>query len=151
MSVTINIAAVTAVLRSDSLTTGPVVAQFEQALATATGATDAIVCSSGTAALHLAVLGIGLAPGDQVIVPTLTFLATANCARYVDAEVIFADVDADTGLLTAAGFEQALGRADPARLKAVLPVHLNGQACDMREIKAIADKRGVAEIGRAHV
>ena len=66
-----DIAAVTAVLRSDSLTTGPVVAQFEQALATATGATDAIVCSSGTAALHLAVLGIGLAPGDQVIVPTL--------------------------------------------------------------------------------
>src|SRR5262249_11320836 len=96
--------------------------------------------------LHLAVCGVDLKAGDQVIVPTLTFLATANCARYEDAEVVFADVDADTGLMTPQSFEQALAKADRARLKAVLPVHLNGQACDMREIRAIADLQRIAVI-----
>src|SRR4051812_28312414 len=91
-----DIAAVTAVLRSDFLTSGPEVERFEQALAQATGAAHAISCSTGTAALHLAVAALGVGEGDQVIVPSLTFLASANCARYVGAEVTFADVDFNT-------------------------------------------------------
>jgi UDP-4-amino-4,6-dideoxy-N-acetyl-beta-L-altrosamine transaminase len=138
-----DIAAVAAVLKSSALTGGPAVEQFERALAEVTGAADAIACSSGTSALHLAVLGLGIGPGDQVVVPSLTFLATANCARYVGADVVFADVDPMTGLMTAATFEEALSRATPGRVKAAIPVHLNGQACDMRALGKVAAKHGV--------
>ena len=138
-----DIAAVAAVLKSSALTGGPAVEQFERALAEVTGAADAIACSSGTTALHLAVLGLGLGPGDQVIVPSLTFLATANCARYVGADVVFADVDPSTGLMTEAAFEEAVTRATPGRLKAAIPVHLNGQACDMRALRKVAVRHGV--------
>ena len=97
-----DIAAVTATLKGALLTTGPAVAAFESALAAATGAAHAVSCSSGTAALHLAALALQLGPGDKVVVPTVTFLATANAARYVGADVVFADVDPDTGLLDSA-------------------------------------------------
>src|SRR5689334_7011730 len=96
-----DIAAVTAVLRGEWLTTGPMVEQFEAAFAAKVGARFAVACSSGTAALHLAVLAAGLKRGDRAIVPSLTFLATANAVRYVDADVVFADVDGETGLLRA--------------------------------------------------
>ncbi len=138
-----DLAAVAAVLKSSALTGGPAVEQFERALAGITGAADAVACSSGTTALHLAVLGLGLGAGDQVVVPSLTFLATANCARYVGADVVFADVDPHTGLMTAATFEQALARATPGRVKAAIPVHLNGQACDMRGLAKVAARHGV--------
>jgi UDP-4-amino-4,6-dideoxy-N-acetyl-beta-L-altrosamine transaminase len=141
-----DVAAVAAVLKSSALTGGPAVDRFEQALAEVTGAADAIACSSGTSALHLAVLALGLGPGDQVVVPSLTFLATANCARYVGADVVFADVDPDTGLMTPTTFEQALSRAAPGRVRAAIPVHLNGQACDMRGLKQVADRHGIALI-----
>lgn len=139
-----DIAAVAAVLKSDALTNGPVTDAFEKALAEVTGAKDVVVCSSGTAALHLAVLGLGLKPGDQVIVPSLTFLASANCARYVGADVVFADVDPDTGLMGPEHLEDALTRARPGAVKAAIPVHLNGQCCDMTALKAAADRHGLA-------
>ena len=130
-----DVAAVAAALRDDFLTTGPGVARFEAAFAEAVGAPHAIACNSGTAALHLAAMSIGLGPGDTVVVPSLTFLATANAIRYVGAEVAFADVDPDTGLI---GPEQVLDAA--ARVggpvKAIFPVHLNGQAADSRAIAA---------------
>ncbi|MBT3533656.1 MAG: aminotransferase class I/II-fold pyridoxal phosphate-dependent enzyme, partial [Rhodospirillaceae bacterium] len=88
-----DIAAVTEVLRSDWLTTGPTVAAFEEAFAAKVGAKYAVSCSSGTAALHLAAIALGLGEGDVVIVPSLTFVATANAARYVGADVCLADVD----------------------------------------------------------
>lgn len=138
-----DIAAVVNVLKGNFLTTGPTVADFERAFAEQVGARYALACSSGTAALHLAAMALGLEPGSAVVVPTMTFLATANAARYVGAEVVFADVDPDTGLMTGETLEAALARADEANLavKAVFPVHLNGQSADMREIGVIAAKR----------
>jgi UDP-4-amino-4,6-dideoxy-N-acetyl-beta-L-altrosamine transaminase len=137
-----DIAAVVEVLRSDALTNGPMVDRFERALAEVTGAPHVVVCSSGTSALHLAMLGLGVGPGDRVIVPTLTFLASANCARYVGADVVFADVEPDTGLLSARSFAAALAAAG-GPVKAVVPVHLNGQCCDMPAIREVAQRHGV--------
>lgn len=146
-----DIAAVAAALQADYLTTGPTVGRFEQAFADAVGARFAIASNSGTAALHLACMALGLQPGDAVIVPTVTFLATANAARYCGADVIFADVDPDSGLMTPAGLEAALSFADRspaggARTRAVLPVHLNGHCADMVAIRAMAERRGIGVI-----
>ena len=143
-----DIAAVTAVLRSPSLTCGPMVERFEDAFATAVGAAHAVVCANGTAALHLANAALGLGPGDAVIVPALTFVATANAARFCGAEVVFADVDADTGLMSADQLGAAFVRARAAGLrpKAVVPVHLNGQACAMPEIALAAAGFGLSVV-----
>jgi UDP-4-amino-4,6-dideoxy-N-acetyl-beta-L-altrosamine transaminase len=140
-----DIAAVNAVLRGDWLTTGPVVESFEAALAARVGARFAVVCSSGTAALHLAVLAAGLKPGDRAIVPSLTFLATANAVRYAGADVVFADVDGETGLLGTSDLETAIASA-PGPVAAVLPVHLAGQCVDMPAVAAIARKSGAVVI-----
>jgi UDP-4-amino-4,6-dideoxy-N-acetyl-beta-L-altrosamine transaminase len=134
-----DVEAVVAALRSDFLTTGPRVEAFEAALAARTGAAHAVVCNSGTAALHLAAMAIGLKAGDQVIVPAATFLATANAPHFTGAEIVFADVDPDTGLLTPELLEAALARAPRAR--ACFPVHLNGHVCDIEGLKAVADRR----------
>ena len=139
-----DIAAVAAALRAGVLTDGPAVEAFERALAESTGAAEAVVCSSGTTALHLAAMGLGLKPGDSVVVATVTFLATANAVRFVGADVVFADADPATGLMTPESFEAALTRAKPGTVKAVLPVHMNGQCCDMRGIQAIAERHGIA-------
>ncbi len=140
-----DIAAVAAVLRGDFLTTGPKVDEFEASFARATGAAHAVVCNSGTAALHLAVLAQDLGPGDAAVVPTETFLATANVVRMTGAEVVFADVDADTGLLTAEGLQAAIDRARAQKLKPriALPVHLGGQLCDMAALAAVAKANGI--------
>ncbi|HEY9219004.1 MAG TPA: aminotransferase class I/II-fold pyridoxal phosphate-dependent enzyme, partial [Phenylobacterium sp.] len=106
-----DIAAVAQALRGDFLTTGPTVEAFETAFAHSVGARFAVACSNGTAALHLAMLALEVQPGETCIVPSITFLATANCARYVGAEVVFADVDPDTGLMTPATLEAAIARA----------------------------------------
>src|SRR5690349_5011721 len=126
-----DIAAVNAVLRSDYLTTGPTVATYEAAFAARTGARHAVACSSGTAGLHLAAMAIGLKPGDAAIVPTMTFLATANCVRYMGADVLFADVDPNTGLITPETAAAALARAGSRNAKALFVVQLNGQCADM--------------------
>lgn len=138
-----DIAAVCKVLTSGALTTGPARDEFEQAFAARTGARYAVSCSSGTAALHMAALALGLGEGDAVVVPTVTFLATANAARYVGAEVIFADVDPDTGLMTAQTLAQALQRDKDGKARAVFPVHMAGQCAPMAEIAAIAADRGL--------
>ena len=131
-----DIAAVADVLKSDFLTTGPVVEAFEAKLADITGAEHAVSCSSGTSALHLAAMSLDLKPGDHAVVSAMTFLATANAARYVGAEVTFADVDPDTGLMTPDTLADALERAG-SKAKVVFPVHINGQAADMVELRAI--------------
>jgi UDP-4-amino-4,6-dideoxy-N-acetyl-beta-L-altrosamine transaminase len=144
-----DIDAVARVLKGDWLTGGPEVAAFERDFAAAVSTRFAIANANGTAALHMAADAAGLGPGTSAIVPSLTFLATANCARYVGAEVVFADVDPDSGLLTPAGLEEALwrgARSGAPKPRAVLPVHLNGQTCDMVGIGAIAQRHGLAVI-----
>ncbi|CAA7618667.1 UDP-4-amino-4,6-dideoxy-N-acetyl-beta-L-altrosamine transaminase [Magnetospirillum sp. UT-4] len=138
-----DIAAVAEALRSGWLTTGPLVGRFEAEFAKTVQAPHAVVCANGTAALHLAMMALGIGPGDAVCVPALTFLATANCATYVGAEVAFADVDAATGLMTPESFRAVLDGPRGARVRAVIPVHLNGQAADMAGIAALARQRGI--------
>lgn len=140
-----DIAAVVAVLKGDWLTTGPTVDAFERAFAEKVGAKYAVVCNSGTAGLHLAMMTLGLGDGDMAIVPTLTFLATANAARYVGAEVEFADVGANTGLLDEASLRAAIKRCN-GKAKAILPVHLNGQCVDMGVVARLAEEHGLAVV-----
>lgn len=142
-----DIAAVADALRGEFLTTGPKVAEFEAAFAERVGAKHAVVVSNGTTALHLAALAVGLGEGDAAIVPSLTFLATANAVRYCGAEVVFADVNPDTGLMEAGHLEQALRRV-PAGLKAkaVLPVHLAGQMVDLEALRSVADAHNLSII-----
>src|ERR1700739_2375255 len=105
-----DVAAVAAALRDAFLTTGPKVEAFEAAFAEFAGADHAIACANGTAALHLAMLALDVREGEVCIVPSITFLATANCARYVGAEVVFADVDPASGLMTEATLADAVAR-----------------------------------------
>lgn len=133
-----DIEAVVEVLSADMLTTGPMVEQFERALADIVGAREAIACSNGTAALYLAAKALGLGPGSTVIVPSITFLATASAPHLAGAGIVFADVDPHTGLMDAKTFEEALSRCPNGRADAVFPVHYAGQACDMQAIAKIA-------------
>ena len=133
-----DVAAVTDVLRGAHLTTGPKVADFEQALGQATGAAHAVVCSSGTAALHLAAMALDLGPGDKVVVPALTFLATANVVRMGGAEVVFADVNPKTGLMGDEELSAALARDGSGKVKAVFPVHYAGQCAAPDQLAAMA-------------
>ncbi|MGY6662634.1 MAG: UDP-4-amino-4,6-dideoxy-N-acetyl-beta-L-altrosamine transaminase [Glycocaulis sp.] len=138
-----DIAAAVRALQSDYLTTGPEIPAFEVEFAEFTGAAYATACSNGTTALHLALDALGVGEGDLCIVPSITFMATANAARYCGAEVVFADVDPETGLLTPDTLADALKRAG-GKAKAVLPVHLAGVPCDMEAIAALARHHGLA-------
>ena len=140
-----DIAAVVEVLRGDMLTTGPMVEHFEQALAARVGAKYAVVCNSGTAALYLAARGAGIGPGDTVIVPAITFVATASANVLAGAEVVFADVDPATGLMEAKHLEAALASAPRGR-KAALPVHLGGRVADLAALRAVASNYGAVVI-----
>lgn len=135
-----DIEAVADVLRGAMLTQGPAVANFESALCQLTGAREAVACANGTAALHLTWLALGLSPGDAVIVPSITFLATATTVHHAGGTVVFADVDPDTGLMTRETAAAAVTRAQSAgcRVRAIVPVHLAGQTAPMPEIADLA-------------
>lgn len=135
--------AVMAVLRSDRLTCGAQVEGFEAALAQKIDADYVVTCSNGTAGLHLAAMALDIKPGDKVIVPTVTFLATANAPHFCGAEIVFCDVDPQTGLMTPDTFLAALDMAGEG-VKAVFPVHLSGHVCDMEGIASIARSRNIA-------
>ena len=143
-----DISAVAEVLRSDFLTTGPKVSEFENSIKETLGVEHVIACSSGTAALHCALLALGIGEGDAVIVPSVTFVATANAVRMCGAEVIFADVDVNSGLMEVPHFNEALKRSK-GNVRAVIPVHLTGQCANMAEIKELADKANVKIISDA--
>lgn len=138
-----DVAAVAEVLRGDWLTTGPKVDALERALAERLQAAHAVVCSSGTSALHLACLAAGLGPGDTAIVPSMTFLATANAVRMTGAEVVFADVASATGLMEPSHLTEAWSRVEATgrRVKAILIVDLAGQCPDLETIAAVARGR----------
>ena len=139
-----DVAAVADALTDDFLTTGPKVAAFETGFADFVGAQHAVACANGTAALHLAMLALDVQPGEVCIVPSITFLATANCARFVGAEVVFTDVDAESGLMTEATLVDAVARAGGRKIAAILPVHLRGDVCDLPAMRRIADEVGAA-------
>lgn len=133
-----DIQAVVATLRSAWLTCGPAVECFERALAAYSGAKHAIVVSNGTAALHVAMLAAGIHAGQRVLTSTNTFLASANCAEYVGAQVDFADIDPATLNLD----PQALAQAWTADTKAVVCVDFAGRPCEMPAIHRLAKAHG---------
>ena len=140
-----DIDAVGQTLASDFLTTGPEVTAFEAELVAACGATHAAVVNSGTSALHAAYAAIGIGEGDEVIVPALTFAATANAALYLRARPVFVDVDPRTGLI----LPEHAAEAITARTKAVVGVDYAGQPADYDSLRRIAESRGVAVIADA--
>ncbi len=140
-----DVAAVTQTLRSDWLTTGPKVAEFEKALAAAAGASDAVAVSTGTAALHAAMYALGIGPGDEVIVTTMTFAASANGAAFLGATPVFVDVEPDTLLIDSSLVET---RITP-RTKAVVAVDYAGHPCDYDALEAITRRHGLALVDDA--
>ncbi len=140
-----DIAAVVEVLRGEWLTTGPRVGEFERAFASAVGAVEAVAVSSGTAALHAMMHALEIGPGDEVIVPTLTFAATANAVLYVGATPVFADVRPDTLLVDPRSVESRIG----PRTRAVVAVDYAGQPCDYAELQTTADRYGLALLADA--
>ena len=132
-----DVQAVVDVLRSDWLTTGPVVERFERAVARYVQADHAVAVSSGTAALHAAMFALRIGPGDEVIVPAMTFAATANCVVYQGATPRFADVDPDTLLIDPAAVEPLVNE----RTRAVVAVDFAGQPCDYPALRSITRRR----------
>jgi len=130
------------VLKSDWLTQGPKVLEFEKALAKYGGAKYAVAVSSGTAALHLAYLVAGLQKGDEAITTPNTFVATSNMMLAVGAKPVFCDIRLDTYNIDEAKIEKLI----IARTKAIVPVHFAGQPCEMEKIKKIAKKYKLAVI-----
>ncbi|MGC8669237.1 MAG: UDP-4-amino-4,6-dideoxy-N-acetyl-beta-L-altrosamine transaminase [Chthonomonadales bacterium] len=129
-----DIQAVTAALRSDWLTTGPKVAEFEEALVAVTGAAEAVAVSSGTAALDAAVFALGVGPGDEVIVPPMTFAATANAVLHLGARPVFADVEPGTLLLDPKRVEEKIS----SHTKAVIGVDYTGHPCEWDDLAEVA-------------
>lgn len=140
-----DIAAVVEVLRSEWLTTGPKVPEFEQAFAAFTGAREAVAVNSGTAALHAAIDALAIGPGDEVLVPAMTFAASANAVVYQGGTPVFCDVDPQTLLLDPADAER---RITP-RTRAIVAVDYAGQPCDYDALRAIAGRHGLKVVADA--
>lgn len=140
-----DIEAVVQVLRSAWLTTGPKVSEFEEAFDEFTGAKYAVTVSSGTAALHAAMYAIGIKPGDEVIVPAMTFAATANCVVFQGGSPVFVDVDPESLLIDP---DQVKAKITP-RTKAVIAVDYTGHACDYDVLREIADRYGLVLVADA--
>jgi len=131
-----DIEAVAKVLRSGWLTQGPAVVGFEEAIAKKVGAKYAVAFNSGTAALHAAYFAAGVGKGDEVIVPALTFAATANAALYLDAKPIFADSDMQTGNMSVSDAQKKITK----KTKAIVPVDYSGRPVDLDAFRALAKK-----------
>lgn len=140
-----DVAAVVAVLRSDFLTTGPAVVDFEQALSDATGAKHAVAVSSGTSALHAMYFAAGVGSGDEVVTSPLTFAATANAALFLGATVRFADVSPDTGCLDPISVKSAMSEAT----RLVCAVDYAGHPADYDGLGSVAGTRGVTLVADA--
>lgn len=144
------IAAVTKVLESGMLASGACVAEFEGRFASLTGTSQAVAVGSGTAALHLALLALGIGEGDEVIVPSFTFAASANSIRLTGAMPVFADVDEADYTIHAETIEPLITN----RTKAVMPVHLYGQTAPMEAILELSRQAGidvVEDAAQAHL
>ena len=134
-----DINAVIDVLKSPYLTCGPKVKEFEQAICDYTGAKYCVAVNSATSGLHIAMLAAGIKEGDEVITSPMTFLASANCARYCGATVKFADVEKDTANIDPNEIKKQI----TPKTKAIVPVHFAGQSCNMEEISKIAKENNL--------
>jgi dTDP-4-amino-4,6-dideoxygalactose transaminase len=134
-----DIAAVSEVLRGNWLTTGPAVESFENDLSQLIGGVPIVAVSSGTAALHAAYVAAGIRPGDEVITPPITFIATQAAAIQVGAKIVFADVRFDTGNIDPVAVEAAIS----SRTVAIVAVDYAGHPADLDELRAIADRHGL--------
>jgi dTDP-4-amino-4,6-dideoxygalactose transaminase len=134
--------AVLEVLDSGIIAQGPRVKAFEEAFAGMCGVEHAVATSSGTTALHTALLAHGIGPGDEVITSSFTFIASANSILYTGARPVFVDIEPVTFNLNPAVLEEAI----TSRTRAILPVHLYGLSCDMNPILAVAEKYGLAVV-----
>jgi len=140
-----DITAVVSVLKSDWLTTGPAVVQFEKDLQEQTGTDHAIAVSSGTAALHAIMFALNIGAGDEVIVPAITFVATANAVLYQGGTPVFADVNPNTLLIDPADVESKI----TDKTKAIITVDYAGQPCDYDALRKIADQHKLALVADA--
>lgn len=140
-----DIAVMIEVMRSNWLTTGPRVAEFEESFANFVSAKEAVAVSNGTAALHAAAYAVNIKPGDEVIVPALTFAASANCVVYQGGIPVFADVQSSTLLIDPAQVEAKI----TSRTKAIIAVDYAGQPCGYDELREIASRRGLILIADA--
>ncbi len=140
-----DIKAVSDVLRSDWLTTGPKVEEFEEAFAAKVGSRYAVALSSGTAALHAAALAACIGPEDEVITTPMTFAATANCVLYQGGRPVFSDVEPETLLVDASKIEEKI----TPKTKAIIAVDYAGQPCDYDELKSIAKRHNLTLIADA--
>lgn len=131
-----DIQSVVEVLKSDFLTTGPAIADFEKKVADYTGAKYAVAISNGTAALHAACFAAGIGEGDEVITTPVTFAASSNCVLYMGGTPVFADIDMKTYNICPEDIEKKI----TAKTKAIIPVHFTGQPCDMDKINEIAKR-----------
>ena len=137
-----DIQAVVEVLKSDYLTTGPKIEEFEKCVAEYTGTKYAVAISNGTAALHAACFAAGIGKGDEVITTSITFAASANCVLYCGGTPVFADIDPATYNIDWKDVESKITE----KTKAIIPVHFSGQPCDMDEIHALAKKHNLIVI-----
>ena len=137
-----DIKAVVEVLKSDYLTTGPKIEEFEEKFAAYVGAKYAVAVSNGTAALHAACFAAGIGPGDEVITTPLTFAASANCVLYQGGKPVFADIDPETYNISVEEIKKKITN----KTAAVIPVHFTGQPCDMEEIYEIARENNLIVI-----
>jgi dTDP-4-amino-4,6-dideoxygalactose transaminase len=138
-----DIQAVVETLKSDYLTQGPRIPEFEEAFAEYVGAKYALAVANGTAALHLNCLALGVQPGDKVITSPITFAASANCVRYCGGEVVFADIDRETYLLDINEVRKLLEAAPKGTYKGIIPVDFAGRACDLQAFRELADEYGL--------
>src|ERR1700731_3828886 len=125
-------------LRSGWITTGPKVKRFEREFAAYVGARNALAVAHCTGALHLALFALGIGPGDEIITTPFTFTATAEVMGYLGARPVFVDIDPATLNIDADRIEAALTSGRNRKVRAIMPVHFAGHACDMDPIMAIA-------------
>ena len=130
-------------LRSDYLTQGPKITEFEHAFAKYVGVEHAVAVNNATAGLHLAACALGIKPGDKVIVTPMTFAASANCVRYCGGEVVFCDIDKDTYLMDVVKLRQLLFENPKGTFKGIIPVDFAGYPQNLEELKEIADEYGL--------
>lgn len=138
-----DIQSVTDVLKSNFLTQGPKIAEFEAAFAEYIGCKYAVAVSNGTAALHLSALALNTQPGDKVITAPITFAASANCVRYCGGEVVFADIDPDTYLLDINKVKELLNASPKGTYKGIIPVDFAGYPVNLEEFRELADEFGL--------